>query len=203
MSPTPHKQLEQGSLCRAARQTRTLKQAWDHVRARAIKSRNQKTRAAAADFLSNEFANLRNLQETLRSGNFRFSQQHGFLKKRGAGKKPRPIVTSSIPDRIVNRAILDVCQSQKGRIRSLLGGPPYRPCDHDECRRNSTEGRQRRGKLNHKRNCFGRNVVRSIGHQRFFYTNSKAEDCSLPRNKHQRSAVCRTVHGSVEHRVGK
>lgn len=124
MSPAQHKQLNEASLCRTLRRMHALKKAWDHVKLKALKSRNEETRSAAANFQANELSNLRGLHETLRGNNFKFSKQHGFLKKRGAGKKPRPIVSSSIPDRIVQRAILDVCQSDNKRTRSLLGQIP-------------------------------------------------------------------------------
>ena len=106
------------------RRLASLQSAWNNVKVRAKSSRNPKTRAAAAKFEINELRNLRRLQDALRSFTFKFEKQRGVLKGRGPDRPPRPIVTAPLPNRIVQRAILDVCQDSDPKIAPMLGAIP-------------------------------------------------------------------------------
>ncbi|MEO6389354.1 MAG: reverse transcriptase domain-containing protein [Croceibacterium sp.] len=69
--------------------------------------------------------NLRRIQDQLRKG-YRFSKAHGATPSKGAGKTgKRPIVVAPLPDRIVQRAILDVLQDavDLSRVHSVLSTP--------------------------------------------------------------------------------
>jgi retron-type reverse transcriptase len=104
-----------------------LNAAWVRVRPRLEKSKDEKIRADAAHFASNVQRSVSQLQQALRNSTFKFEPQKGVLKKRksGAGlaaREPRPIVVAPAKNRIVQRAILDVCQSDDKAIRRRLGG---------------------------------------------------------------------------------
>ncbi|MEI9995793.1 MAG: reverse transcriptase domain-containing protein [Rhizomicrobium sp.] len=63
----------------------------------------------------------------MRDGSYKFSPQKGILKKRKSSpgeppKEPRPIVVAPAKNRIVQRAILDVCQSDDMTTKKRLGG---------------------------------------------------------------------------------
>jgi RNA-directed DNA polymerase len=110
-------------LCFEVRKLENLWSAWSSVRRRALSSRDVETQRDARDIDQNPSKAIRSLHEALRNGTFRFAAQRGVVKVR-KGKTPRPIVVSPVRNRIVQRAILDVLQSDKQRIRARLGNVP-------------------------------------------------------------------------------
>jgi RNA-directed DNA polymerase len=127
MSPTQHH--HPWSLVKLASTRRRLMHAWLNVRPRVIASKNKETRAAAAKFAEDVETNIHQLQRQLRTGSFRFEAQRGVLAKgkRRPGtpnKPPRPIVVAPVVNRIVHRAILDVCQSNEKIFARYLGAIP-------------------------------------------------------------------------------
>ena len=66
---------------------------------------------------------LRRIQTDLKKSQFKFEQQKGITKKKSGGKV-RPIVVSPIRNRVVQRAILNVLQSENSWITTLLGEIP-------------------------------------------------------------------------------
>jgi len=100
-----------------------LKAAWDHVRPQATKSNDPEVKRERATIDGDVLRYLRALQRDLGSGRFTFERQKGVLKTRD-GKAPRPIVVAPLRSRVVQRAILDVCQSDRPRIRRRLGRLP-------------------------------------------------------------------------------
>jgi hypothetical protein len=103
--------------------------AWLVVRPRVESSKDASTRAAAADFAKNPQRNIARLQRAIRAGSFIFGSQRGVLKRKATApnepkKEPRPIVVAPVLNRIVQRAVLDTCQSEDRRIRRRLGGLP-------------------------------------------------------------------------------
>jgi RNA-directed DNA polymerase len=123
MSPT---QQLKDLLFKQATSRYVLNAAWVHVKPRLEKSKDEKIRADAASFASNVQRCVSQLQQSLRDSTFRFERQKGILKKRKAeagqpAKDPRPIVVAPAKNRIVQRALLDVCQSDDKAIRRRLG----------------------------------------------------------------------------------
>jgi RNA-directed DNA polymerase len=119
MRPTQHDKLS-----RAVRSSFQINDAWNYVYERAKNSRHDRTRADAATFAEDETHHLRRLQADLRSGTYRFSPQYGYAKKRGKNKRSRPIVVATVKDRIVQRALLCVCQSTNTKLTRHLGRLP-------------------------------------------------------------------------------
>ncbi|MGH6823492.1 MAG: reverse transcriptase domain-containing protein [Methylocella sp.] len=108
---------------------RALMRAWLNVKPRVTNAKDAKTRAAAGIFAQAADRSIRKLQSDLRSGKFVFEPQHGILKstrpKLGKPKKePRPIVVAPVRSRIVQRAILDTCQSDRPEVKRRLGSLP-------------------------------------------------------------------------------
>ncbi len=97
--------------------------AWHHVEKRVAASKDKDTQAALARFRENPTREIASISRRLRDGSFVFEPQRGYPKRR-KGKPPRPIVVAPIVNRIVQRAILDVCQSDNPRIRKALGDLP-------------------------------------------------------------------------------
>ncbi len=99
----------------------TLDAAWRKIRSQLENSNDGKVRSDTALFAVNVQKSIVRLQRSLRSGTFAFRPQRGYLKKRAskpgdAPKEPRPIVIAPAESRIVQRAILDVCQSSDLQI---------------------------------------------------------------------------------------
>lgn len=84
--------------------------AWRKVRENGQKSVSLETQNAITEFEASAPKHLRRIDRHLRLETFHFTPQIGILKKR-PGKKPRPLVVGAIPNRIVQRAILDVLQA--------------------------------------------------------------------------------------------
>jgi RNA-directed DNA polymerase len=124
MSPT--QQHARDFLFDKATSRYALNVAWLHVRPRVEHSKDSKIRADAAAFATNVSRSVSQLQTALRGFRFKFEPQKGILKKRKTEvgqpyKEPRPIVVAPARNRIVQRAILDVCQSDDKVIRRKLG----------------------------------------------------------------------------------
>ena len=126
---SPTQQMKGRPLFQAATSQRVLNAAWINVKPRVIHSKDATARAAAEVFANDPNRSIRELQGELRSGQFAFEPQRGVLKfakvSLGVPKKaPRPIVIAPVRSRIVQRALLDICQSDDGRIKRRLGGLP-------------------------------------------------------------------------------
>lgn len=96
--------------------------AWLNVKPRVTTAKDAKTKAAAGIFAQDGDRSIRELQRELRSGKFVFEPQQGILKstrsKPGKPKKePRPIIVAPVRSRIVQRAILDTCQSDCAEVK--------------------------------------------------------------------------------------
>jgi len=127
MIPTRTKQ--RSPLFQQATSRSALLRAWLDVRPRASNSKDQTTRAAAEAFGRAVDKSIRELQRDLRRGDFKFAAQRGVLKRRkteigGQPRNPRPIVIAPVLNRIVQRAILDTCQTDEARFLRRLGSLP-------------------------------------------------------------------------------
>lgn len=119
MSPT--RTATDNMLIDETRSLASLKRAWDHVRPRAMQSRDEKIQRERAAIEKDSLGYLRRLQRELAADVFVFDRQKAVLKRR-TGKDPRPIIVAPLRNRIVQRAILDVCQTDRLRLRRRLGG---------------------------------------------------------------------------------
>ncbi len=97
--------------------------AWATVRGNVVASGQEKFKAEVKTISENPIPYLRRIQSQLESGNFRFAAQHGGLKKKSAGKV-RPLVISPIANRVVQRAILNILQSEDEKLVAKLGKIP-------------------------------------------------------------------------------
>lgn len=138
MSTGPTARAKGSPAYQRVRTTRTLLAAWQAINRNAETSGSRLTRSAAREFAKDLPANLRRIQERLRKG-YKFSKAHGATPAKGKGKSGRrPIVVAPIEDRIVQRAILDVLQSDPDlpNVQAVLqtptsiGGIPGKGVDH-------------------------------------------------------------------------
>jgi retron-type reverse transcriptase len=104
---------------------KVLRRAWETVRPRVRNSDRPEVRQAVAAFERDLHGEIRKLQMELRKGTFLFERQRGVAKrKKGEPGKIRPIVVAPVRNRIIQRAILDVCQMQDAAVRKHLGEIP-------------------------------------------------------------------------------
>jgi len=87
----------------------TLHKAWQVVRENGLSSKSYQTRNEIKAFDALAFQDIERISRELHRGGFKFHPSHGILLKR-RGKGPRPVVLSPVPNRIVQRAVLDVLQ---------------------------------------------------------------------------------------------
>ncbi len=95
-----------------------LARAWEVVRKNGLNSRSDISKKQIRDFENGIRKKLQHIQAQLKSKTFRFSLARGVPIPR-EGKDDRPLVVSPIENRIVQRAILQVLQSEEG-IRKHL-----------------------------------------------------------------------------------
>ena len=110
-------------LGKAVRTTENLYRAWCHVRARARMSSSRDIRTEFERIDDNPIREIRRIQRSLNAGSYIFEPQRGHTKKKKSGGR-RAIVVAGLTDRIVQRAILNVLQSETPRIRKQLGTIP-------------------------------------------------------------------------------
>ncbi len=89
---------------------KTLRAAWRVVYANGIASENEETKRLVKEFSVGIESHLERIYRQLSKDRFAFLTAEGILIPR-RGKTPRPLVRSPIPNRIVQRAILEVLQS--------------------------------------------------------------------------------------------
>ncbi|TPW30325.1 hypothetical protein FJU08_11640 [Martelella alba] len=91
--------------------------AWRHVKRSALNSESPKIRGEAAEFEHKHQSHLRKIIAELRNKTFEFDSVEGVLSDKKAreskGKSPRPITISSMSNRVVQRAILQVLQPRQ------------------------------------------------------------------------------------------
>ena len=90
------------------------------VRSNVNASGHDRFKAEVKRISENPIPHLRRIQGHLYRRHFVFDGQHGVVKTKSTGKK-RPIVVAPINNRIVQRAILNVLQSEDDRIIPHLG----------------------------------------------------------------------------------
>lgn len=122
MGPSKPKISNRRSLYFKLRQISSLSRAWNLVHAKGLKSKSKDTRNDIVAFSRNDRTNLNRIQRQLQRKTFRFSPARGALVSKGAGKSQRPIVIAPVPDRVVQRALLDVIQSVPSIHATLTAG---------------------------------------------------------------------------------
>ena len=100
----------------------SLHSAWRKVKSSALSSSSESIRNEAKDFESRLPKSLSDIQRALSKKTFTFQQQTGVAKTKANGNS-RPIVLSPIPNRIVQRALLDVLQSRIKFVKEALATP--------------------------------------------------------------------------------
>lgn len=101
---------------------RTLYGAWRKVRSSAFFSSSDVIKREAEEFESRLPDSLVEIQRALSKQTFVFLRQTGVAQKKPGGK-PRPLVLAPIPNRIVQRALLDVLQRRVRFVKKVLGTP--------------------------------------------------------------------------------
>jgi len=90
---------------------KTLRLAWRVVYSNGISSDKEETRRQVKEFSVGIESHLERIYRQLKKDKFRFPPSEGILIPK-KGKTPRPLVKSPIPSRIVQRAVLEVLQSE-------------------------------------------------------------------------------------------
>lgn len=107
------------TLFEEVRSEQNIFSAWRHVKRSALTSGNADIRGKASEFEHAHQRHLRRIISQLRIGTLSFDPVEGILKDRrkrlAAGKDPRPIAISTIQNRVVQRAILQVLQPRQAR----------------------------------------------------------------------------------------
>jgi RNA-directed DNA polymerase len=93
-----------------------LSKAWKQVYQNGIKSQSLETQNAVKEFRSNADSRLKKIQRQLQKNEFMFNPAKGVPVCR-IGKRDRPLVVADIKDRVVQRSLLDVIQSQDSVAR--------------------------------------------------------------------------------------
>lgn len=107
------------TLFEEVRSEQNIFSAWRHVKRSALTSGNADIRGKASEFEHAHQRHLKRIIGQLRTGKLSFDPVEGVLqdkrKRLAAGKDPRPIAISTIQNRVVQRAILQVLQPRQAR----------------------------------------------------------------------------------------
>lgn len=107
------------TLFEEVRSEQNIFSAWRHVKRSALTSGNADIRGKASEFEHAHQRHLKRIIGQLRTGKLAFDPVEGVLKDKrkrlAAGKDPRPIAISTIQNRVVQRAILQVLQPRQAR----------------------------------------------------------------------------------------
>lgn len=101
--------------------SRVLHKAWNQIFQNGIQSDSKSTRAEVRDFKENDFRNIERIYRQLFKKQFVFKNNKGIT----IGDKKRPVVLAPVESRIVQRAILDVLQSEIGMQKFLQSKGSY------------------------------------------------------------------------------
>lgn len=107
------------TLFEEVRSEQNIFSAWRHVKRSALTSGDANIRGKASEFEHAHQRHLKRIIKQLRTGTLSFDPVKGVLKDKrkriAAGKDPRPIAISTIQNRVVQRAILQVLQPRQAR----------------------------------------------------------------------------------------
>lgn len=91
-----------------------LARAWKVVHANALQSESKDTLKEVQDFAKKSVDEIRKIRRHVMKMSFKFQKSRGVAVPRPGKSTPRPIVVAPIPNRIIQRAILEVLQEDKG-----------------------------------------------------------------------------------------
>lgn len=111
---------ETGIIFPQIRRMAVLQRSWARIRHNSTNSLSPETVRAVVQFGEKEITNLKRIQGQLRNG-YKFTPARATAIPR-PGKAPRPIISSSIPDRIVQRSILKEIEKVKS-IEQMVENP--------------------------------------------------------------------------------
>ena len=123
MNPSRKSKKKPINLYRLVHRQSRLTTAWKHVEKRVEVSKDVETQKSLASFRKDAAKRIASISQQLRASKFIFEPQRGYAKAR-RGKTSRPIVVAPIVNRIVQRAILDICQDEDPSVRNALGDLP-------------------------------------------------------------------------------
>lgn len=86
----------------------TLWTAWHHVSQSSLASSSASIRQAALDFNRQSQRNILSISSLISHGTYKFDKAEGYLKKKKNKTSVRPVVLSTVRDRVVQRAVLEV-----------------------------------------------------------------------------------------------
>jgi retron-type reverse transcriptase len=109
------------SFYRKVHSEKNLTRAWRKVYENGIKSLSRETKNQVIEFNNNAQSEIHRIYRQLLKRRFKFQPSKGIQLKR-SGKEPRPIVKAPIPNRIVQRRILDILQ-ENTKIQKLYDAP--------------------------------------------------------------------------------
>lgn len=102
-------------------QRKNLYKAWRKVYENGIKSASSETNKEVIEYNKNADTTIKHISSQLKDKKFKFLPSKGIPVKR-AGKKPRPIVSAPVSNKIVQRSILNVLQSHS-KIQKYISVP--------------------------------------------------------------------------------
>jgi hypothetical protein len=105
-------------LCKAE----TIWRAWSVVLENGRTSRSARTRAEVSEFAADAPKRIQNIAWKLPRGQYQFAPAHGIAILKKNKKDKRPVVMAPIPNRIVQRAILDIVQTIPAIKQKLSSG---------------------------------------------------------------------------------
>lgn len=122
MTPDKQGKYVSSSLYKHIYRMDTLYAAWRKVRSSSVASSSERIRNEAKDFEARIPGSLREIQRALSRKEFVFAPQTGVAKTKASGKS-RPIVLAPIPNRIVQRALLDTLHLKVKYVQQVFAVP--------------------------------------------------------------------------------
>lgn len=122
MTPDNQGKVVSSRLYRHIHNINTLYAAWRKVRSSALGSSSEKIRNEAKDFEARMPGSLREIQSALTKKQFFFAPQTGVAPAKPNGSR-RPIVLAPIPNRIVQRALLDALHLKVPFVKRVFAVP--------------------------------------------------------------------------------
>ena len=111
-----------GALYKKLAKPETIWRAWSVVHENGRTSKSARTRAEIESFSAEAPRQIQRIAWQLQRQKYRFEPAHGVAMQKKNKKAKRPVVMAPIPNRIVQRALLDVIQSIPAIKEKLLRG---------------------------------------------------------------------------------
>lgn len=105
--------MNQKNLNQKVRSSRTLWRAWQAIRENGRLSKSKETQDQIRAFDQEAISRIDKIYRKLFKGQYKFDPAIGISQKKKGKSKERPLVMASVSNRVVQRAILDVIQSEE------------------------------------------------------------------------------------------